>query len=84
MNIRNVRDALKLYVGESKDSERQTCVKSGIFCVTFSGWSAGEAQQHKYTLNQITGFLGGVGILVIIDAIQEKDVPHDHPLREPH
>jgi hypothetical protein len=57
MNIRNVRDALKVYVGESKESERQTCVKPGIFCVTFSGWSAGEAQQHKYTLKQITGFL---------------------------
>jgi hypothetical protein len=64
MNIRNFRDALKLYVGESKDSERQTCVKPGIFCVTFSGWSAGEAQQHKYTLKRITGFLGGVGISI--------------------
>jgi hypothetical protein len=31
MNIRNVLDALKLYVGESKDSEHQTFVKPRIF-----------------------------------------------------
>jgi len=66
MNIRNVRDALKLCVGESKDSERQTCVKPGTLCVTFSGRSAGEAQQHKYTLKQITGFLGGVRISILL------------------
>jgi hypothetical protein len=64
MNVRNVLDALKLYVGESKDREHQIFVKPGIFCVTFSGWSASEAQQHKYTPKQITGLLGGVGISI--------------------
>ena len=64
MNIRNVLDTLKLYVGESKDSEHQIFVKPGISALPFSGWSASEAQQHKYALKQITGLLGGIGISI--------------------
>ena len=33
MNIRNVLDTLKLYVGESKDSEHQIFVAHSLFSV---------------------------------------------------
>jgi transcriptional regulator with XRE-family HTH domain len=63
MKAKEVLDAVKRYVSESKDSERQIAIKLGVSRVTLYRWLADKAQPHKRRLAQVAGFLKRVGYI---------------------
>ena len=63
MKAKEVLDAVKRYVSESKDSERQIASKLGVSRVTLYRWLADKAQPHKRRLAQVAGLLKRIGYI---------------------
>jgi transcriptional regulator with XRE-family HTH domain len=63
MKAQDVLDAVKRYVSESEDSERQIAIKIGVSRATLYRWLADKAQPHKRRLAQVAGFLRRIGYI---------------------
>ena len=63
MKAQEVLDAVKRYVSESGDNERQTASKLGISRVTLYRWLADKVQHHKRRLAQVAGLLRRIGYI---------------------
>jgi transcriptional regulator with XRE-family HTH domain len=63
MNAQDVCDALRRYLSESEDDQREIATKIGISWNTLSAWLAGEAEPPKSMLARLAGFLRRAGYL---------------------
>jgi hypothetical protein len=63
MKVQEVLDAVKSYVSESRDNERQTAIKLCVSRVTLYRWLADKAQPHKRRLAQVAGLLRRIGYI---------------------
>ena len=63
LKAQEVLDAVKRYVSESGDNERQTASKLGISRVTLYRWLADKVQPHKRRLAQVAGLLRRIGYI---------------------
>jgi len=63
VKTQDVLDAVKRYVGESQDGERQTAIKIGVSRATLYRWLTDKAQPHKRRLAQVAGFLRRIGYI---------------------
>jgi hypothetical protein len=63
MKAQDVLEAVKRYLSESKDSERQTAIKIGVSRATLYRWLTDKAQPHKRRLVQVAGFLRRIGYI---------------------
>jgi transcriptional regulator with XRE-family HTH domain len=63
MNAQDICDALRRYLSESEDDQREIATKIGISWITLSAWLAGEAEPHKSILARVAGFLRRSGYL---------------------
>jgi hypothetical protein len=73
MNAQDICDALRRYLSESEDNQREIAtffsndlsliIKIGIYWNTLSAWLAGEAEPPKRILARVAGFLRRFGYL---------------------
>jgi transcriptional regulator with XRE-family HTH domain len=63
MNAQDICDALRRYLSESEDDQREIATKIGISWNTLSAWLAGEAEPPKSMLARLAGFLRRAGYL---------------------
>jgi DNA invertase Pin-like site-specific DNA recombinase len=63
LKANEVLDAVKRYVSESGDNERQTAIKLGVSRVTLYRWLADKVQPHKRRLAQVAGLLKRIGYI---------------------
>jgi len=63
MNAPDICDALRRYLSESEDDQREMATKIGISWNTLSAWLAGEAEPPKGILARVAGFLRRSGYL---------------------
>ncbi len=63
MNAQDICDALRRYLSESEDDQREMATKIGISWNTLSAWLAGEAEPTKGILARVAGFLRRSGYL---------------------
>ena len=63
LKAQEVLDAVKRYVSESGDNERQTAIKLGVSHVTLYRWLADKVQPHKRRLAQVAGLLRRIGYI---------------------
>ena len=63
MNAQHVCDALRRYLSESEDDQREIATKIGISWTTLSAWLSDEAEPSKNILARVAGFLRRAGYL---------------------
>lgn len=63
LKAQEVLDAVKRYVSESGDNERQTAIKLGVSRVTLYRWLADKVHPHKRRLAQVAGLLRRIGYI---------------------
>ena len=63
LKAQEVLDAVKRYVSESGDNERQIANKLGVSRVTLYRWLADKVQPHKRRLAQVAGLLRRIGYI---------------------
>jgi transcriptional regulator with XRE-family HTH domain len=63
MNAQDICDALRRYLSESEDDQREIATKIGISWNTLSAWLAGETEPPKSMLARVAGFLKRSGYL---------------------
>jgi transcriptional regulator with XRE-family HTH domain len=63
MNAQDICDALRRYLNQSEDDQREIATKIGISWITLSAWLAGEAEPPKSILARVAGFLRRSGYL---------------------
>jgi transcriptional regulator with XRE-family HTH domain len=63
MNAQDICDALRRYLSESEDDQREIATKIGISWITLSAWLAGETEPPKSILARVAGFLKRSGYL---------------------
>jgi transcriptional regulator with XRE-family HTH domain len=63
MNAQDICDALRRYLSESEDDQREIATKIGISWNTLSAWLADETEPPKNMLARVAGFLRRSGYL---------------------